>query len=123
MVNCSVSTVCYTQLEDCLNSSCHRLNKVSETSLKDFSLYGHDSITQLLLVVSSAAVAHLFCIQKKHSRRTDFIGADVFFFYNLCEQKSRTAAYGCVSVYKTLSQNLKDESPSKSSVYEAIRQV
>ncbi len=34
-------------LQNCLNSSWHRFNKVLETFLSDFGPYWHDSITQL----------------------------------------------------------------------------
>ncbi len=34
-------------LQNCLNSSWHRFNKVLETFLRDFGPYWHDSITQL----------------------------------------------------------------------------
>ncbi len=37
-------------LQNCLNSSCHRFNKVLETFLRDFGPYCHDSITQLLQI-------------------------------------------------------------------------
>ncbi len=37
-------------LQNCLNSSCHRFNKVLETFLRDFGSYYHDSITQLLQI-------------------------------------------------------------------------
>ncbi len=35
-------------LQNCLNSSWNRFNKVLETSLRNFGSYWHDSITQLL---------------------------------------------------------------------------
>ncbi len=37
-------------LQNCLNSSWHRFNKVLETFLRDFGPYWHDSITQLLQI-------------------------------------------------------------------------
>ncbi len=37
-------------LQNCLNSSWHRFNKVSETFLRDFVPYWHDSIMQLRLI-------------------------------------------------------------------------
>ncbi len=37
-------------LQNCLNSSWHRFNKVLETFLRDFGPYCHDSITQLLQI-------------------------------------------------------------------------
>jgi len=37
-------------LQNCLNSSWQRLNKVLETFLRDFASYWHDSITQLRFV-------------------------------------------------------------------------
>ncbi len=37
-------------LQNCLNSSWHRFNKVLETLLRDFGPYWHDSITQLLQI-------------------------------------------------------------------------
>ncbi len=37
-------------LQNCFNSSWHRLNKVLETLLRDFGPYWHDSITQLLQI-------------------------------------------------------------------------
>ncbi len=37
-------------LQNCLNSSWHRFNKVLETFLRDFGPYLHDSITQLLQI-------------------------------------------------------------------------
>ncbi len=37
-------------LQNCLNSSWHRFNKVLETFLRDFGPYWYDSITQLLQI-------------------------------------------------------------------------
>ncbi len=37
-------------LQNCLNYSWHRFNKVLETLLRDFGPYWHDSITQLLQI-------------------------------------------------------------------------
>ncbi len=37
-------------LQNCLNSSWHRFNKLLETFLRDFGPYWHDSITQLLQI-------------------------------------------------------------------------
>ncbi len=37
-------------LQNCLNSSWHRFNKVLETFFRDFGPYWHDSITQLLQI-------------------------------------------------------------------------
>ncbi len=37
-------------LQNCLNSSWHRFNKVLEAFLRDFGPYWHDSITQLLQI-------------------------------------------------------------------------
>ncbi len=37
-------------LQNCLNSSWHRFNKVLETFLRDFGLYWYDNITQLLQI-------------------------------------------------------------------------
>ncbi len=37
-------------LQNCLNSSWHRFNKVLETFLRDFGSYWYDSITQLLQI-------------------------------------------------------------------------
>ncbi len=37
-------------LQNCLNYSWHRFNKVLETFLRDFGPYWHDSITQLLYI-------------------------------------------------------------------------
>ncbi len=37
-------------LQNCLNSSWHRFNKVLETFLRDFGPYCHDRITQLLQI-------------------------------------------------------------------------
>ncbi len=37
-------------LQNCLNSSWHRFNKVLETFLRDFGSYWHDSITQFLQI-------------------------------------------------------------------------
>ncbi len=37
-------------LQNCLNSSLHRLNKVLEAFVRDFGPYWHDSITQLLQI-------------------------------------------------------------------------
>ncbi len=37
-------------LQNCLNSSWHRFNKVLETFLRDFGPYWHDNITQLLQI-------------------------------------------------------------------------
>ncbi len=45
-------------LQNCLNSSWHRSNKVLETFFRDFGLYWHDSITQLLQIFLAA---HPWC--------------------------------------------------------------
>ncbi len=46
-------------LQNCLNSSWHRFNKVLETFLRDFGPYWHDSITVSADLIKSAA--HPWC--------------------------------------------------------------
>ncbi len=57
-------------LQNCLNSSWHRFNKMLETFLRDFGPYWHDSITQLLQICCRSMIR----ISRSTTSQSCFIG-------------------------------------------------
>ncbi len=83
-------------LQNCLNSSRHRFNKVLETFLRDFGPYWHDSITQLLQICRLHIYIYIYAFSRRfYPKRLTLHSSYSFYSTSMMQISRSTTSQRC----------------------------